>query len=748
MKNASFAALLALAVVSAAWGQAVPTTAPAAPAADKAATRPTVEIPVRRVVLFSSGVGFFQHQGLVMGNATTELRFKTDQINDILKSLLVSDRDAGIIRSINYPSLDPVTRTLRSFQIDISNNPPLNDLLQQIRGSKVAITVSDESIDGTILGVESKDRTVGKADNEKVVATWYVNLITPAGIRSVSLDDIKKLDIKDETLTKELGQALAALAQARDKDKKPVIIQFDGPAEGHRRVAIGYLVETPIWKTSYRLILPEIDSKDQAKLLGWAIIENQTDNDWNDVTLDLVGGRPLSFIENLYQPLYVPRPVSQPNTYASLRPQTYDQGLDSDGRNAARLSSENWGGGGGAGGTGGGGGGGLFSDTRGGRLHPPQFNLQQITASGATSGGGAQKGAGLYTDTTGAAPETPPDYTQGVASVANAAKVGEMFQYSVPNVSLPRQRSAMIPIVTEAVEFDRLSIYNAAVLAKSPLYGIRLKNKTGKYLLSGPITVLDMTKGADGNLSQSYAGDARIDDVPLGQERLLSYGIDQDVLVDPAAATSSDTLMTATIAKGVLKLKLLTVMNQEYLFQNKAGREKTIVLEHPVTAGFELKDPAKPLEKTDTLYRFQTKVPAKATGKFVVRQERERWEEQAILPMNAAAVEYFVQNGAIPQKVRDVLSKAAELRRTAADFESQRAAKDQDRTRALQEQGNTRENIRVLEKGTKSYEDAVKDLVAKDAEVKELNKAIKDLRTQADKARADLESFLLSTTIE
>lgn len=735
MNHAPFAALLALAIATAAWGQTAPTT-PLAPAPSDAPgiklnARPTIEVPVRRVVLFSSGVGFFQHQGTVTGNASTELRFKTDQINDILKSLLVSDRDAGVIKSITYPSLDPVSRTLRSFQVDISSSPPMYDMLQQMRGSKVAVTVSDETIEGTILGVEQKDRAIGKGDNQQILTTWQVNLVSSAGIRSITLDEVKKIDIKDETLSKELGQALAALAQARDKDKKPVIIHFDGA--GERRVAMGYLVETPIWKTSYRLVLPEIDSKDQAKLLGWAIVENQTDNDWNEVTLDLVGGRPLSFIENLYQPLYVPRPVSQPNTYASLRPQTYDQGVDStDIEHATRLPNQNGGGvsGGVTGGMGGGGGtGGLFTDTGGG-------------ARGGIAGGGVAKVTDL------AEKLTPPDYTQGVASIANAAKVGEMFQYSVPAVSLPRQRSAMIPIVTEAVEFDRLSIYNAAVLAKSPLYGIRLKNKTGKYLLSGPITVLDMTKAADGNLSQSYAGDARIDDVPLGQERLLSYGIDQDVLVDPAAGTSSDTLMTAAIAKGVLRLQLKTGISQEYLFQNKAARDKTIIVEHPVAAGFELKDPEKPLEKTDTLYRFQTSIAAKSTGKFLIRQERVRWEEQAILPMNAAAVEYFVQNGAIPQKVKDVLAKAAELRRTAADFESQRAAKDQDRTRALQEQANTRENIRVLEKGTKSYQDAVNDLVAKDAEVKELNKAIKDLRAQADKARADLESFLLGTTIE
>jgi hypothetical protein len=289
--------------------------------------REVTEVPVRRVVLFSSGVGFFQHAGRVSGNASTELRFKTDQINDILKSLVVSDNSAGGgVKSITYGSQNPVSRTLKSFQIDISSNPTLAGILNQIRGTKVSLALGDEKVEGTILGVEEKERPVGKADDAKVVKTSYVNVITGSGIRSVQLDDVKKLEIEDEALQKELDQALAALAQARDKDKKPVIVNFDGT--GDRDVSVAYLVETPVWKTSYRLILPDAGSKDSATLLGWAIVENQTDNDWNNVTLDLVGGRPISFIEDLYQPLYVPRPRVQPRTYASLSPQTYDEGLE------------------------------------------------------------------------------------------------------------------------------------------------------------------------------------------------------------------------------------------------------------------------------------------------------------------------------------------------------------------------------------------------------------------------------------
>src|SRR5256714_7019250 len=127
------------------------TTAPAGKAAD---------VPVKQVVLFSSGVGYFEHFGTVTGDGTTELRFKTQQINDILKSLVLQDIDGGKVGVVTYPSQDPISKTLKSFQVDITNNPPLADLLNQLRGAKISVSMtSGETFDGTILGVEKKRKT-------------------------------------------------------------------------------------------------------------------------------------------------------------------------------------------------------------------------------------------------------------------------------------------------------------------------------------------------------------------------------------------------------------------------------------------------------------------------------------------------------------------------------------------------------------------------------------------------------------
>jgi hypothetical protein len=323
MRNVIGAGLVLASLQGIALGQNQPAPAPAAqeqPAVAKTA------VPVKKVVLFSSGVGYFEHSGTVTGNAATELQFKTAQINDILKSLVLQDMDGGKVAAVTYPSQDPVEKTLKSFQIDITGNPPLGDLLNQLRGADVTLVLNDSKLVGTVLGVEKKQRPVDK----EVITRDVVNLLTDNGIQSVFIEDVREIQLKDPKLREELKQALLALAAARDQDKKPVKIEFTG--QGDRHVKIGYVVEAPVWKTSYRLILgdekPLADGETSttrpgstAKLQGWAIVENQTDNDWNDVQLSLVSGRPISFVQDLYKPLYIPRPVVQPDLYAGVVPE-------------------------------------------------------------------------------------------------------------------------------------------------------------------------------------------------------------------------------------------------------------------------------------------------------------------------------------------------------------------------------------------------------------------------------------------
>lgn len=664
-------------------------------------TKPaTTEVPVKQVVLFSSGVGYFEHFGNIQGDGSTELRFKTNQINDILKSLILQDLDGGRVNAITYPSQDPIAKTLRSFQIDITANPPLADLLNQLRGAKVTVKLADATITGTILGVEKKQKPVN--DNKAVIERPALNLLVGASIKAIYIEDVNEITLDDPQLQEELTKALSALSAARDQDKKPVQISFTG--KGERRVRLGYVVETPVWKTSYRLILPD-DPKDKAGIQGWAIVENQTDNDWKDVQLSLVSGRPISFVQDLYQPLYIPRPVVVPELFASLMPQEYEGGM-AEAKDAAKMKV----------------GRGRYSDAAAAEAPVTGAPVQR-----------AQQQAQLMEQLA-----KPMDVTSSVASVASAAKVGELFQYTVGNVSLPRQKSAMLPIITDPIEVEKLSIYNAAVLAKNPLNGARVKNTTDKHLLAGPITVLE---------AGTYAGDARIDNVPPGQERLLSYGIDLQMLVDSTKNKNESALQTGKIVKGVLVITRKNLATQDYVAENKTDKEKTLIIEHPVRQGWKLVDTEKPIETTQTLYRFKGSVDAKKSAIFTVKQEIVQSEEIAILPTNVSALDFYSRAGEIPQAVRDALIQAMQLKQSLADTERRIAETEQQVQTITQEQNRIRENMRTVNQQSEYYQRLLKKLNDQESQIEKLQTQQEDMRKQLEKQRAELESYLGNLTV-
>jgi hypothetical protein len=705
---------------------------PAAMLYGQAATQPAdaqANVPVREVVLFSSGVGYFEHFGQINGNSATVLRFKSEQINDILKSLVLEDLDKGQVSAVTYPSQGPLERTLRSFQLDLTQNPALSDLLNQLRGAKVAVTLSlgARQVEGTVLGVEKQQRPSGDKDHPQTIEVDVVNLVSDAGIQPLDLAQISDVRIEDPELRRELAQALAALAQARDKDKKPVEIHFTG--QGERRVRIGYVVETPVWKTSYRLILPgagdipaaEDDKKlhdapaaGKGALQGWAIVENQTDSDWKDVQLNLVSGRPISFIQDLYQPLYIPRPIVQPELYASLRPQTYEGGLDAS-RKAEEMAAD--------------------APPSPAAAAPPvgAGMLYRNGGAGGGFGGGRQMQQAQQL-----AAAKPMDAMASISSVASASKVGELFQYTVGNVSIARQQSAMLPIVTDPIESEKVSIYNQSVLATNPLLGARLKNTTGKYLLQGPVTVIS---------GGSYAGDASLGDVPPGQQRLISYGIDQEVTVHASDNTQENQLLTGKIVKGILQLTYKQTFSQEFTAEDKSETPKTLVIETPKRSGWTLLEPKKPIETTDALYRFEGKLKPHQPSKLAVREEHTQLQEMEILPMDTNAVDVYARTGEIPQDVRDSLSKAAQLKTSLSDTQRDIQTVQQKLAEITSEQNRIRENMKAVSPSSDYYKRLLTELDQQETTIGDFHKQIQDLQKQQERQRKALEDYLASLSI-
>jgi hypothetical protein len=557
-----------------------------------------------------------------------------------------------------------------------------------------------------------------------------LNLLLPGGsIKPVELDQLSEVRLDNPKLQQELVKALAAVSAARDQDSKPVTIHFTG--NGQRRVRIGYVVEAPVWKASYRLVLGddvknEKPSKEGAKpadagkaaekkgaaLQGWAIVENQTDGDWENVQLSLVSGRPISFVEDLYQPLFISRPVVEPELYASLRPQNYAQGMDRLQERAGQEAMEK-------------------RANRGDEQDAAAFGA---LAAAAPRAPGAAKGAGrrlgLSDDL-----KSSINPTRSISSAASGASVGEFFEYTVGDVSLPRQKSAMIPIVADTIEAARLSIYNAAVLADHPLLGARLVNTTGKLLPQGPITVLD------GN---AYAGDASIEDLPTGQNRLLSYGIDQSTLVHSNDATVNTSLVTGKIVKGVLELTHKRVFIQKYVAQNKGKSDRTLLIEHPRRPGSEVKlvAPDHAIETTDSLYRFEEDLPANSSKTLTVQEEVVYSQGIAIMPMDDGQAIVYLRAAEIPEDVKKALQQAGKLKSALVDTQRQIQERQTSINDITQEQNRIRENMKAVAASSDYYQRLLKELDSQETQIQKLKAEAKDLKEKQDQQRKELEEYL------
>src|SRR6516165_222652 len=294
-----------------------------ADATAKAVSSP--QLPIAQAVLFSSGVGFFQREGEIDGNQRIDLSFPVQDINDLLKSMVLQDLGHGHVSAVSYESRDPIDKTLRSFAINLTSNPGYGQILNQARGEKVEVSLQATNnaqpgtLSGTIVGIEAKEEAVSK---DKIVHVEMLNLWCAEGMRSVKLAEVLRVRFLNPVMENEVKRALEVLSLSHDTQKKAVSLVFSG--EGKRPVKVSYVVENPIWKTSYRLVLTE----GKPYLQGWAVVENPSDEDWNNVRMSLVSGRPISFQMDLYQPLDVPRPTVEPELFASLRPPTYNEAME------------------------------------------------------------------------------------------------------------------------------------------------------------------------------------------------------------------------------------------------------------------------------------------------------------------------------------------------------------------------------------------------------------------------------------
>jgi hypothetical protein len=669
-----------------------------APKAAAATVSPTT-LPIRRVILYSNGVAYIERRGTVTGNAEIDLSFKQSQVDDVLKSMVVLDLGQGKIGAVSYNSSAPASA--RTAEIPFSVNAKsgedgggISEVLSQMQGAKVLVTSNKGTSAGSILTVEK--RTVATEKDKPAASAHFLVIASESGeIASFDLADVKSVKLLDEGTKRDLNEFANATASTRRRDAKTISVTSQG--NGQREIVVSYTIAAPIWKTTYRVVL---DGEGKPFFQGWAIVDNVSEEDWNDVKLSLVSGSPVSFIQTLQKPLYRYRPIIPIPDDLNLDPQINDP---ETGVGYGSGSGDGNGDGDGAGrGSGG------VSETV--NVMAAQSNMMGVQTSISDALVNEQS---------------------GVQTAATGNELGDLFEYRIDNpVTVARNRSALIPIVQTRMEGERISIYNEAARADRPMGGMMLTNTTPLTFEGGSMTVLDR---------DAYAGEALMERLKPKEKRLISFALDLGTHV--SVETSGDTrpAQLIKVVDGTFQVHYFRVEKKSYRLTNQTDREKVVYIEHPIRKGWAVADEsAKPEIVTERYYRFRVVLKPFDKSEVIVAERQGLMDAYGLSTLTRDQLDLFVVRRYIDQATRTNLAKLIDLRGQVAAATVKLDALDQETERITADQKRIRENIESLAK-TAEAKTLIERYIAKANEQESRLEQIEKERTslQLDKERVE-----------
>ena len=593
------------------------------------------QLPLEEVVLYSSGVGMFVHSGKVTGDVQITLSLDNDQLNDVLKSLLLLSEKGLTIKAVNYPGKIPLNDRLKYARIAIQHCNDFVSLLSQLRGVDFKVTGhGEDSFTGKFVG----SSTLAGKDKTEI----YLDFIVGDEMRRINYGEIKSVTPADESLRKDIQNTLKTMADEAGNALKTMRVCVSSP-DKERLLHLGYVIAAPVWKASYRMILPE-KPEGKAMLQAWALIENPTATPWKDVKVSLVSGKVSSFVQDLYTSLYVSRPevrndvtAAPVHQFSSATPTAEDTvPVEYKSMNLAGATPENARMG-------------MFRKSKAAR-----GNLSVAESAAAASGATSSAGA--------------------------------FCRFDLPlRVTLGSRESAMVELMTLTPETKRVSIYNKKLDAIHPLNAVYFTNATKFLLPGGPVTVV-MQDG-------TYAGDASMPNVVAGTKQLLSFGLDQEVEVSGESGNDRE---SRKISRIYLQNNYLEVVTRSrvyttYTVRNKAMYPRTVIVEHPKHNGCELSsDSVKPMEENLSERRFEVKLQPDKETSITVREEYDSHVSYSLDPDRIHMINTAFTGMELPEKDKEFIGKLVDLSKSLT------ARKDEikDLDRKYRDLNNTHSRIR------------------------------------------------------
>jgi hypothetical protein len=766
-------------------------------------------LPVKRVVLYKNGVGYFEHVGQVRDKQDVTIQFTSGQLNDVLKSLTVLDLDGGRITGVAYGSSAPMERQLGDLHLPAADHTSLAEFLGGLRGARLEIHNGAILITGRLLSVERKARVSGGTTE----AVDYISLITDAGeLRTAEIVPGLSVKLLDKDLAGKVGRLLDVVSSGREADVRSMVISTDGT--GLRPLFVSYISEVPVWKSTYRIVLSSKSGK-KPLLQGWAIIDNTVGEDWDKVQLSLVAGAPQSFVQNLSQPYYARRPVVGMPENASVSPQTHESTLipgggvlsgrvvdqsgaiianatvrafDTNNRLAAEARSNSEG---------------VyeFSSLPDGavRLDVESPGFQRASITGVTAGRqdvrlqlgsaaqtitvSAQVAAEMQTDSA-MATTTSGRMAGSGGALGSGAALGSGRQ--VGNAPRPTmigdgvgsgsgggigpgsfQPAAVPQELGDLFEYklkDPISIpknHSALVpIVQAEIAAEKVSIWNDRAGLPRPQRALWLTNSSGNTLDggsfsvmeeETFAGEGIFDPIRPAEKRLVSYALDLALNASSRNNVEAQRVTHVSVSQGVMKQTSEIRESKTYTFRNEDTSARSVIVEHPVRGGYTLRGDSRPDETTADWMRFRLHVDPKQTATLVVEESRPLETTYQLTNVDPQQVELFVRQRSIDKTVEDALRKVLARKAAIAELDSQKEGRDGEMTRIFDDQQRLRENMKALKGSAEEkalLQRYTQQLNEQETRLETLRKEVAQLEQQSASAQEALDKMIAELSFD
>ena len=643
------------------------------------------ELALKRVLLSTGGVGLYEYEAEVEGDATVELKAPLDQIDDILKSLVVFD-DHGGIGGLDLPGPEPLSQTFRALPFTAEDLQSTPQLLIALRGAEIEVG-GPHAIKGRIVAVAEETET--KPEGGAFAARHRVTVMGEAGLEQFVLEQAESLRFADAQVREALTKALQATAAGAERNAR--VIQLRSRGDRKRKLRVAYLAAAPVWKTSYRLVLDAAPEAKKAALQGWATLENLSGQDWSGVDLTLVSGRPVSYRQSLYRAYMIDRPEAPVDIGSRLDPGMDRGAIAADEAPAAPAPVE--------------------GRSRAGMLAAPMFAKSKER------------------------PQSPRREAEAVEpATAQEGETQVSFHLPFP-VSVANGRTLSLPIVDREEPVARVALYDPSVDARHPLSAAELTNAGDTALPPGIVTIYESGEGG-----ATYVGDSRLSATPAGEKRMLSFALDQKTTIEQDDSDQTS-LARARIAKGVLTLDDL--IRRRTVFHVKADAPRKLIVFASKLAGGKMTEPAaKDVTEADGRYRVPFALHAGDGQTFAVTQERTQTRAVALANLDDANLSLYAKSGEIDADSRAALVKLARLRADQAEA-ARLVAETQGRIEAVtSDQSRLKDLLGAVAAGSDLAKRYLRKLDADETELESQHTTLAARESARDAAARAVEAFV------